>query len=126
MLKTEHITWNVWRYTLEQARDGMPELDDKIVEAKDLDDRSDQNSIVVTVRAGLQFLKERRNSQDSSRSDHQLAPIPEVESHFSSSFTTWRSARTALERRKTLEEQKDHFQRAAYAILNMLNNQESG
>ncbi|XP_009783356.1 uncharacterized protein LOC142181106 [Nicotiana tabacum] len=33
---------------------------------------------------------------------------------------------SALERRKTLEEQKDHFQRAAYAILNMLNNQESG
>ncbi|MCD7453520.1 hypothetical protein HAX54_021220 [Datura stramonium] len=33
---------------------------------------------------------------------------------------------SALERRKTLEEQKEDFQRAAYAILNMLNNQESG
>ncbi|XP_009590703.1 uncharacterized protein [Nicotiana tomentosiformis] len=33
---------------------------------------------------------------------------------------------SALERRKTLEEQKDNFQRAAYAILNMLNNQEGG
>ncbi|XP_015084760.1 uncharacterized protein LOC107028232 [Solanum pennellii] len=30
---------------------------------------------------------------------------------------------SALERSKTLEEQKEHFQRAAYAILNMLNNQ---
>ncbi|XP_059318664.1 uncharacterized protein LOC132069279 [Lycium ferocissimum] len=29
---------------------------------------------------------------------------------------------SALERRKTLEEQKEDFQRAAYAILNMLNN----
>lgn len=29
---------------------------------------------------------------------------------------------SALERSKTLEEQKEHFQRAAYAILNMLNN----
>lgn len=33
---------------------------------------------------------------------------------------------SALERRKTLEEQKDNFQRASYAILNMLNNQEGG
>ncbi|XP_060211234.1 uncharacterized protein LOC132638320 [Lycium barbarum] len=29
---------------------------------------------------------------------------------------------SALERRKTLEEQKEDVQRAAYAILNMLNN----
>uniref|UniRef100_M1B5J9 Uncharacterized protein n=2 Tax=Solanum tuberosum TaxID=4113 RepID=M1B5J9_SOLTU len=33
---------------------------------------------------------------------------------------------SALERSKTLEEQKEHFQRAAYAILDMLNNQERG
>ncbi|PHT59515.1 hypothetical protein CQW23_01878 [Capsicum baccatum] len=37
-----------------------------------------------------------------------------------------KSKDSALERKKTLEEQKEDFQRAAYAILNMLNNQESG
>ncbi|XP_031091536.1 uncharacterized protein LOC115996453 [Ipomoea triloba] len=31
---------------------------------------------------------------------------------------------TALERKRSLEEQKEHFQKAAYAVLNMLNNEE--
>lgn len=30
----------------------------------------------------------------------------------------------ALERKRTLEEEKEHFQRAAYAVINMLNKQE--
>ncbi|KAK4355430.1 hypothetical protein RND71_024401 [Anisodus tanguticus] len=88
----------------------------------------------------------------TAAADHQLVPIPEVESQFSSlvyelsqqvqgamenmlkmineidqSSTEVmeemeKCKDSALERRKTLEEQKDHFQRAAYAILNMLNN----
>ncbi|KAK4351518.1 hypothetical protein RND71_030831 [Anisodus tanguticus] len=37
VLKTEHITWNVRRFTLEQARDELSSLDKKIVEAKDLE-----------------------------------------------------------------------------------------
>ncbi|XP_027356889.1 uncharacterized protein LOC113866206 [Abrus precatorius] len=32
-----------------------------------------------------------------------------------------KSKSTALERKRTLDEEKDHFQKAAYAVLDMLN-----